>query len=115
VDVTTTDFCLSLFPWTSIRETRGGVKLHIAMNHKGNLSEFVTVTEVRKHPMSEGLSVDFPKATIVAFDRGSTDYECYKTLSEKGIFFVAGLKTNATTHVTADWSVSGWVLVITRS
>ncbi|MFT6875308.1 MAG: hypothetical protein ACJAZF_001416, partial [Granulosicoccus sp.] len=37
VDVTTTDFCLSLFPWTSIRETRGGVKLHIAMNHKGNL------------------------------------------------------------------------------
>lgn len=99
MDATTIDLCLSLFPWASFRKTKGGIKLHVAMNHKGNLPEFVTVTEARKHEVSEGRSVDFPRGSIVAVDRGYTDYEWYKTLTEKGIFFVARLKSNATTRV----------------
>jgi len=99
MDATTIDLCLSLFPWASFRKAKGGIKLHVAMNHKGNLPEFVTVTEARKHEVSEGRSVDFPKGSIVAVDRGYTDYEWYKTLSDKGIFFVARLKTNATTRI----------------
>jgi hypothetical protein len=69
------------------------------MNHKGNLPEFVTVTEARKHEMIEGRSVDFPKGSIAAVDRGYTGYEWYKTLSHKGIIFVARLNSNTTTRV----------------
>ena len=37
LDATTIDLCLSDFPWTQFRKTKGAVKLHIGMNHKGNL------------------------------------------------------------------------------
>ncbi len=69
------------------------------MNHKGNLPEFVTVTEARVHEVNEGRRVDFPKGSIVAVDRGYTDYEWDKTLSDRDIYFVARLKSNATTRI----------------
>lgn len=99
MDATTIDLCLSLFPWASFRKAKGGIKLHVAMNHKGNLPEFVTVTDARQHEVSKGRCVEFPKGSIVAFDRGYTDYEWYKSLSDEGIYFVARLKSNATTRV----------------
>jgi len=99
MDASTIDLCLSVFPWASFRTAKGGIKLHVAMNHKGNLPEFVTVTEARTHEVNEGRRVDFPKGSIVAVDRGYTDYEWYKTLTDKGIYFVARLKSNATTRI----------------
>jgi hypothetical protein len=99
MDATTIDLCFSLFPWATFRKAKSGIKLHVAMNHKGNLPEFVTVTDAKQHEVNEGRLVEFPKGSIVAFDRGYTDYEWYKTLSDKGIYFVARLKSNATTRV----------------
>ena len=99
MDASTIDLCLSVFPWASFRKAKGGIKLHVAMNHKGNLPEFVTVTEARTHEVNEGRRVDFPKGSIVAVDRGYTDYEWYKTLTDKGVYFVARLKSNATTRI----------------
>lgn len=99
MDASTIDLCLSVFPWASFRKAKGGIKLHVAMNHKGHLPEFVTVTEARTHEVNEGRRVDFPKGSIVAVGRGYTDYEWYKTLSDKGVYFVARLKSNATTRI----------------
>jgi putative transposase len=99
MDATTIDLCLSLFPWATFRTAKSGIKLHVAMNHKGNLPEFITVTNAKKHEVNEGRSVEFPKGSIVAIDRGYTDYAWYKTLSDKGVFFVARLKSNATVRV----------------
>jgi len=99
LDASTIDLCLSLFPWASFRKTKGAIKLHVGMNHKGNLPEFVTVTEGSQHEVNEGRRLDFPKGSIVAVDRGYTDYKWYKQLSDKGIFFVTRLKSNATVSV----------------
>jgi len=41
------------------------------MNHKGNLPEFVTITEGKKHELNEGRGVDFPKGSIGAPVHGS--------------------------------------------
>ncbi len=49
--------------------------------------------------VNEARRVDFPKGSIVAVDRGYTDYELYKTLTDKGVYFVARLKSNATTRI----------------
>ena len=62
------------------------------MNQKGCLPEFVTVTNGKRHDVTEGRSVNFPKGSIVAIDRGYTDYKWFKQLSDKGIFFVGRLK-----------------------
>lgn len=99
LDATTIDLCLSLFPWAKFRETKGAIKMHVGMNHKGNLPEFITVTEGKRHDVKEGRRMNFPKGSIVAMDRGYTDYKWYKELSDKGIYFVTRLKKNATVRI----------------
>ena len=99
MDATTIDLCLSLFPWASFRKAKGGIKLHVAMNHRGNLPEFVSVTEAPEHEVAQERCVDFPKGSIVTVGRGYTDYEWYRSLSDRGVYFVVRLKSNATTRV----------------
>ena len=33
LDSTTISLCLSLFPWAQFRRTKGGVKLHVLLDH----------------------------------------------------------------------------------
>ncbi|MBA3756422.1 MAG: IS4 family transposase [Nitrosomonas sp.] len=42
-----------------------------------------------------GRTLAFPSGSIVVVDRGYNDYDWYNQLTEKGIFFVTRLKTNA--------------------
>jgi len=64
-------------------------------NHAGYLPEFVTVTDGKKHDVTAGRALEFPKGSIVAIDKGYNDYTWYKQLTEKRIYFVIRLKTNA--------------------
>ena len=95
LDATTIDLCLSVFPWADFRTTKGAIKLHVGLNHAGYLPEFVTVTEGKKHDVTVGRTLDFPKGSIVAIDKGYNDYAWYNHLTDKGIFFVTRLKSNA--------------------
>lgn len=95
LDASTIDLCLSVFPWADFRTTKGAIKLHVGLNHAGYLPEFVTVTEGNKHDVTVGRTLEFPKGSIVAADKGYNDYDWYNQLTEKGIFFVTRLKTNA--------------------
>ncbi|MBC8550017.1 MAG: IS4 family transposase [Candidatus Brocadiales bacterium] len=95
LDASTIDLCLSVFPWADFRTTKGAVKLHVGLNHDGYLPEFVTITEGKDHDVTVGRLLNFPKGSIVAMDKGYNDYSWYKQLTDKGIFFVTRLKTNA--------------------
>lgn len=99
LDASTIDLCLSVFPWADFRTTKGAIKLHVGLNHDGYLPEFVTITEGKTYDVIIGRTVQFPKGSIVAIDRGYNDYAWYKQLTEKGIFFVTRLKSNARTRV----------------
>ena len=95
LDASTIDLCLSVFPWADFRSTKGAIKLHVGLNHKGYLPEFVSITEGNCHDVNMGKLLQFPKGSIVAMDRGYNDYGWYKELTDKGIFFVTRLKSNA--------------------
>jgi hypothetical protein len=95
LDASTIDLCLSAFPWAEFRSTKGAVKLHVGLNHRGYLPEFVTITDGKKSDISVGRTLKFPKGSIVAIDKGYNDYAWYKSLTDKGIFFVTQLKRNA--------------------
>lgn len=95
LDSTTIDLCLALYPWAEFRQTKGAVKLHIGLNHDGNLPSVVTVTNGKTTDIEVARSLTFNKGSIVICDRGYTDYSWYKTLTDKGIFFVTRLKSNA--------------------
>jgi len=45
-----------------------------------------------------GRTLEFPKGSMVAIDRGYNDYAWYNQLTERGIFFVARLKSSAKTR-----------------
>ena len=99
LDASTIDLCLSAFPWADFRTTKGAIKLHVGLNHAGYLPEFVTVTEGKTSDIEVGRTLEFPKGSMVAIDRGYNDYAWYNQLTEKGIFFVTRLKSNAKTRV----------------
>lgn len=95
LDATTIDLCLSVFPWAEFRSTKGAIKLHVGLNHAGYLPEFVTITEGKDHDITVGRTLNFPKGSIVAIDKAYNDYAWYNQLTNKGIFFVTRLKSNA--------------------
>ncbi len=105
LDASTIDLCLSVFPWAEFKTTKGAIKLHVGLNHRGHIPEFVTVTDGKTGDVTVGRTIDFPKGSIVAIDRGYNDYAWYNQLTEKGIFFVTRLKSNAKTRIVQRHSV----------
>ncbi len=105
LDASTIDLCLSVFPWADFRTTKGAIKLHVGLNHSGHIPEFVTVTHGKVGDVTVGRTIDFPKGSIVAIDRGYNDYAWYNQLTKKGIFFVTRLKSNAQIRIVQRHSV----------
>jgi len=99
LDASTVDLCLSMFPWADFRTTKGAIKLHVGLNHNGFLPEFVTVTEGKNHDVTVGRTLKFPKGSFVAIDKGYNDYSWFNQLTQKGIYFVTRLKSNAAYRV----------------
>lgn len=100
LDASTIDLCLSVFPWADFRETKGGIKLHVGLNHSGNLPEFVQITEAKTHEVNIARTLNLPEGSIIAMDKAYNDYSFYKQLTDNKIFFVTRLKTNAKYQVT---------------
>ena len=105
LDASTIDLCLSVFPWANFRTTKGAIKLHVGLNHRGYLPEFVTITDGKDHDVTVGRTLNFPKGSIVAIDKGYNDYAWYNQLNKNGIFFVTRLKKNAKYRVIERRSV----------
>lgn len=99
LDATTIDLCLSAFPWAEFRATKGAIKLHVGLNHEGYLPEFATITDGKVHDVTVGKTLAFPSGSIVAVDKAYNDYAWYNQLTNKGIFFVTRLKSNAAYRV----------------
>ena len=92
LDASTIDLCLSMFPWAKFRSTKGAVKLHVGLNHRGYLPEFIAITEGNVADITMGRVLNFPNESIIVMDRGYNDHLWYKRLTQKGIFFVTRLK-----------------------
>ena len=88
-----------MFPWVDFRTTKGAIRLHVGLNHAGYLPEFVTMTEGKNHDVTLGRVLNCPKGSIIAIDKAYNDYAWYKSLIDKGIFFVTRLKSNAQDRV----------------
>ncbi len=100
LDASTIDLCLASFPWADFRTTKGAVKLHVGLDHNGLLPCFITVTDGKKTDIEVARTLKFPKGSIVACDRGYNDYQWYQQLTDKGVYFVTRLKSNAQYRVT---------------
>lgn len=95
LDSTTVELCVSMFNWAHWRQTKGAVKLHLLLDHEGYLPVFGHVTDGKVGDVKVAQNLDFPRASIVAIDRGYTDYRLFTRWTRQGVFFVSRLKSNA--------------------
>jgi len=95
LDATIIDLCLSMYDWAKFRTTKGAIKLHVKLNHAGYLPNFAVITEAAIHEQKSVLHIPLERNDVVVFDRGYTDFAWYRTLVDKGVFFVTRLKKNA--------------------
>ncbi len=100
LDATTCELCLSLYDWAKFRTTKGAVKLHVKLNHSGYLPAFMVMTTGKVHEQSVAPSIPLERGDVAVFDRGYNSFAWYKSLDDKGVFFVTRQKKNACYAVT---------------
>ena len=102
LDASTISLCLSIFPWAKFRRSKGGVKLHVVLDHHDYLPIFAHITDAKTHEIRVARELSFPSDSVVVFDRGYTDYAWYGELCAQGVFFVTRLKDNALYEVVRE-------------
>lgn len=95
MDSTTISLCLSVFDWAKYRKKKGAIKLHVKFRHKGNIPEFLSITDGKCSDIKAARgSVDFLPDSIIVMDKGYIDFKWLYSLNDKGVFFVTRSKTN---------------------
>ena len=95
LDASAINLSLKLFPWAAYRDDTASVKLSVGLNHGNMLPEFVALSDGNENDMVQGRQFDFPKGSMVAFDKGYVDYQWFKSLTDKGVSFVTRLRPKA--------------------
>ena len=94
LDASTIDLCLSLFPWARFRKAKGAVKLHTLLNLRGNIPEFIHISDGKLHDVNV-LDILIPEAgSIYVMDRGYVDFKRLHALHQAAAFFVTRAKCN---------------------
>lgn len=94
LDASTIDLCLSLFPWARFRKTKGAVKLHTLLNLRGNIPEFIHISDGKLHDVNV-LDIMIPEAgSIYVMDRGYVDFKRLYALHQATASFVTRAKRN---------------------
>jgi hypothetical protein len=95
LDSTTISLCLNLFPWAEFRRAKGGVKVHVLLDHADYMPTFVAISEAKKHDVTLAKVLNLNRGSIVAMDRAYNDYKMFARWTEGGVFFVTRMKDNA--------------------
>src|ERR1700730_6324757 len=95
LDATVIDLCAEVFDWARFKQTKGAVKLHLLLDHQGYLPSYAVITEGRTHEIRVAREMHFEPETVLVFDRGYTDYEWFRELTEKRVWFVTRMKDHA--------------------
>lgn len=92
MDATTISLCASTFDWARYKRKKGGVKLHMVLDHDGYLPTFAVVQEAKVGDIQVARGLEFPVDAIVVFDKAYNDFQWFYSLSKRGVFFVTRMK-----------------------
>ncbi len=65
--------CTKTFDWAHYNRSKGGIKLHLILDHDGHLPRFATLTTAKVADRSAAKFMDFPSHCVLPFDRVSWD------------------------------------------
>ncbi len=89
-----------MFPWAKFRSTKGGIKLHVLLDHDGYIPKFASITDAKASDLSFAKTLTFPAGSIIAADRAYIDFAWLYTLNKRKIILVTRLKRNIKYKVT---------------
>jgi len=102
LDSTTISLCLSLFPWARYKRAKGGVKVHVLLDHDDYMPSWVLLTEANVADIRAARLLNLNPGSIVAMDRGYNDFALFGDWTERGVFFVTRLKENTLYEVVEE-------------
>lgn len=94
IDASTIDLCLSLFDWANFRSTKAGIKLHVQLNLKTAIPEFIEVTPAAIHEVNILDTISFQIDSFYIMDRGYIDYKRLNHIHHSKAFYVVRAKDN---------------------
>lgn len=92
LDATTITLCASMFDWARYKRKKGGVKVHLVLDHDGYLPTYAVIREAKVFDIEVARGLEFPRDAIVVFDRAYNDFRFFYDLTERGVFFVTRMK-----------------------
>lgn len=95
LDATVIDLCAAVFPWAAFRRTKGAIKLHCTLDHRGYLPTAVVITDGKTNEVRVARAATFAPGTMVVMDRGYLDVAWFARLQAQGVFFVTRMKETA--------------------
>jgi len=102
MDSTTISLCLNMFPWANCHKAKGGVKVHVLLDHDDYMPSFAFISEAKQHDRTFAKRFSLKPGSIVAFDRAYNDYKLFSQWTDNGIYFVTRLKGNALYRIIAN-------------
>jgi hypothetical protein len=110
LDSTLIELCIEVFDWAKYKTQKGAIKLHMLLDHAGHLPTFCDLTDGSVHDIQVARRLHLPRGTIIVFDRGYVDYEWFRSLTQRGVWFVTRLRRNINFEVVERRLVRGNVL-----
>jgi hypothetical protein len=95
LDGSVIDLSATMYDWAKFRRTKGGVKLHLLLDHDGYLPKYAVIEPASKAEIKVARKLPLEEGTIVVFDRGYTDYKWFASLTEQGVYFVTRQRWNS--------------------
>ena len=94
IDATVIDVCLSAFSWAKFRSTKGGIKVHVQLDLKTAIPEFIQITPASIHEVNVLDNIVFQPDSFYVVDRGYTDFSRLYSIHKAKAFFITRAKDN---------------------
>lgn len=105
LDASLIDVSMKVFPKAEYNRMKSAYKLHIGLDHDGLIPAFAALTMAKVSDQQFARQLDFPRGSVVVFDKGYSDYGWHNTLTDKGIFWVTRIRRNAKYRVLKRFQV----------
>src|SRR6266851_8907733 len=106
LDGSVIDLSVTMYDWAKFRRTKGGVKLHLLLDHDGYLPKYAVIEPANKAEIQVARKLPLEPGTIVVFDRGYTDYQWFASLTKQGVYFVTRQRWNGHYEVLEELPVA---------
>jgi len=95
LDASLLDVSMKVFPNAEYNRMKAAYKLHIGLDHDGLIPAFAAVTVGKTGDQTQAKLMQFPKGSVLVFDKGYADYSWHNQLTDQGIFWVTRIRGNA--------------------